>query len=115
MSESINVIKSAFKNSATGVLLRGLIITLVDYWPFLLFTGAAYLGGYTMATRGEGHRLATVIILGVWSVTTMIIQFIRQQDAQERNELEVKLAVMKDKVADLEFEINLNKKYSTSK
>lgn len=77
MSQLSNAVKNSFFVTYYGAVARGLFNTIILNWPFLIFTGAAYLGGYMDGARGEGMKFAVVFIIGAWALICKTIELFR--------------------------------------
>ena len=116
MSELVN----AFKNSATGTLLRGLTISLIDYWPALLVAFGAYFLGYRDGTAGNNRETLPIVVFGSWMIIVSLAEHLSRREYMKGSEesldlkkenirLQLQLDKAQTRIDSLEFNNKINK------
>lgn len=76
MSELVN----AFKISATGTLLRGLIITFIDYWPSFVVAFGVYFLGYRDGLAGNNKENLPLAVVVSWMIIVSLADYLSRRE-----------------------------------
>ena len=81
MSELVN----AFKNSATGTVIRALITIIIDYWPIFAVSYATYFFGHRDGVLNKHDNMGFIITLSTM-VSMSVAQYLQSREYKKGSE-----------------------------